>query len=86
MYTTGKGKNKSFLIIDHYCKTVFEIHIADKLITNDVDDFALENRESGVASNTSYSSNNRSAIVKLKSIVEKEINQYNTFITIKAPN
>lgn len=75
-----KGKLKTyFLMVDHSCHHLFEIHIiGDYILKKDIDDFALETKYDGEKNlNSNFYSNQKSVLNKLKTIVERDIDEYN---------
>jgi hypothetical protein len=79
-----KGK-KRFLgtIIDHSCHTIIEIHVPDKLIEKNIDDFALETKYVEGHPNKNYYPNQKSSLNLLKNIIERDVNIYDTSVKVK---
>lgn len=74
-----KHKKKTyFTFVDHSCHTIFEIHVGEKLVKQDIDDFALETKYvEGKYLNKNFYPNKKSVLNELKFIAEQAVNSYN---------
>lgn len=84
-YGMVNGKRvKLTTMVDHSCHNIFKFYKNNKEIEKDIDDFALETKYiEKKYINLNYQSNKKSVLIRLKDIVEREINVYNKNLEIE---
>jgi hypothetical protein len=73
-YINSKGKEETVqLEVDHYCRTKFEIHLANKKVTKNVNEFYLrEKMIDEKTPNDNYEINQKSILNKIFQLAKKE--------------